>query len=530
MAKLIKMEKIKMVKTNIQRKKNIKTPQFTKQVSKKPQFKQEENEITKLDTYELKAERIKMTVNIYRQEDEPVPIYKLSLLDVSKNTKLIIEKIRELIISQVTFNLLGKEKTEGSDSIKKQFKEKIMQLMAEYFPDLDKENLGTLTDYVSITSLGIGEIEFLLKDVNLEEIVVNSSKEPIWVYHKKHGWLKTSITLASENLIRHFSTMIGRDVNKDITLLKPLLDAHLKTGDRVNATLMPITTFGNTITIRKFAAVPWTITDFIKINTIPSEAAALIWLALQYELSVIIVGGTGSGKTSALNVISNFFPPNHRIISIEDTRELQLPKTLHWVAMETRLPNPEGKGGISMLDCVVNTLRMRPDRIIVGEIRREQEAQVLFEAMHTGHSVYGTFHANTAEEAVIRLTNPPINLPKIHLSSLGLFVVQNRNRRTGKRRTFQIAEILPTGDPNVLMQLNIAKDKMEKKNDSKVIFKTISMMAGLSLQEIQKDLVEKKMILEWIVKKGIKDLHEIGMIMTGYYVNKEKLLNKIKGD
>ena len=477
-----------------------------------------------IDQYDIQVEHLPVMVQISRESGQPVPLYRMTFLDVSADTRMVIEKIRELLISQVIFNIAG----ELSMDIADQFREKITALMKEYLTDLDEGTIQQLTDYVSITSLGIGEIEFLLKDASLEEVVVNSAKDPVWVYHKKHAWLKTNISLGSENVIRHFSTKIGRDVNKDITLLKPLLDAHLKSGDRVNATLSPITTFGNTITIRKFATVPWTITDFIQNNTISADAAALVWLAMQYELSVLIIGGTGSGKTSALNVLANFFPPNQRIISIEDTRELQLPPTLHWVAMETRLPNPEGKGEVTMLDCVVNTLRMRPDRILVGEIRREREAQVLFEAMHTGHSVYGTFHANSAEEAVVRLTNPPINLPKILLSSLGLYVVQNRNRRTGKRRTFQVAEILPNGDPNILLQLDVAKDQLRKVGDSKIMYKTLQLLSGLTPQDIEKDLVEKKKILQWLVGQKITDLHKIGEVMSEYYQDKKALLAKVR--
>jgi len=482
-----------------------------------------------LDRYTLNIPNNPINVRIYRKEGDPVPTYELSLLDISRPTQIIIDKIREMIISEVSFNLLGKEKKEGESIIKKQFKKKIMQLMKEYFPDVKPETLNKVTTHIVTTSLGLGEIEFLLKDPNLEEIVVNNAHDPVWVYHKQYAWVKTNIILKDENLIRHYSTMIGRNVNKDFTILKPLLDAHLLTGDRVNATLSPITTFGNTITIRKFAAIPWTITDFIKNKTISEEVAALIWLAMEYEMSVIVIGGTGSGKTSALNVISNFLQPNQRVISIEDTRELQLPKTLHWVPMETRLPNPEGKGEVSMLDLVINSLRMRPDRIIVGEIRRQKEAEVLFEAMHTGHSVYGTFHANNAEEAVVRLTNPPINLPKVLLSSIGLFLVQSRNRRTGKRRTFQVAELLPNGDPNILMQLNVAKDIIEKVNPSKTFFKTLSMLSGLTQDHINQDLKEKQSIISWLVKKNIRDIHEIGMIMTGYYIDKQKLLKRVKG-
>jgi len=349
---------------------------------------------------------------------------------------------------------------------------------------------------------------------------VNDSKEPVWVYHRKFGWLKTNILIQSESMIRHYSTTIGREVGKEITLLKPLMDAHLKSGDRVNATLSPISSKGNTITIRKFPEKPWSITDLINENTMNYEVAAFVWLAIQHELSMIIAGGTGSGKTSALNAISNFFPANQRIISIEDTRELTLPNTLHWVPMETRLANPEGKGEITMLDLVINSLRMRPDRIIMGEVRRRTEAEVLFEAMHTGHSVYATLHANNAEETITRLTTPPIDMPKAVLSSLALILVQSRNRSTGRRRTLQLAEVTNTGDTRVLMQFDAVKDKLTKVAEAKRTLEILSLYTGMTAAEMKTDLDEKVAVLKWLVTENITDVHEIGLIMSKYYAGK----------
>jgi len=387
-----------------------------------------------LGSYKLKLEGVIVDVSIYSEEGEPVPIYNISILNISSTTQKILDKLREEFVSSISTGLLENIETTG---IKDQFKQEIRGLIKKYFPGIDTETSELLVSHVIQQNVGLGNIEILLKDKNLEEIVVNNSKEPVWVYHRSFGWLKTNIFIQSESRIRHYSTTIGREVGKEITLLNPLMDAHLDTGDRVNATLAPISNKGNTITIRKFAEKPWSITDFINTKTMNYEVASLVWLAIQNELSMIIAGGTGSGKTSALNAIANFFPANQRIISIEDTRELTLPNTLHWVPMETRLANPEGKGMITMLDLVINSLRMRPDRIIMGEVRKKAEAEVLFEAMHTGHSVYATIHANNAEETITRLTNPPIDVPKAVLSSLSLILVQSRNRRTGKRRKLQ---------------------------------------------------------------------------------------------
>ena len=470
-----------------------------------------------IDAYELNVNDIVVDVTVISIEEEPVPLYRISITNISDTTKIILEKIRDEFVSEETKTLI---EDESVYDIQEQFKDKILKLLAKYFPDADKKTMDMLINYILQQNIGLGNLDILLKDTNLEEIVINNATEPVWVYHRRYGWLKTNVLIPSESRIRHYSTIIGRDVGKEITLLNPLMDAHLKTGDRVNATLTPISSKGNTITIRKFAVKPWTVTDFLKERVISYEGAALIWMAVQNELSIIITGGTASGKTSMLNVISNFFPPNQRIISMEDTREIMLPKILHWVPLETRLPNPEGKGGIEMLDLIVNSLRMRPDRIIVGEIRRKREAEVLFEAMHTGHSVYGTLHANNVRETINRLTNPPIDLPKQLLSALSLIVVQHINRRTGKRRTLQIAEVLPNGDARTLMQLNPLRDSLEIINEPLAIIETLNLYTGLSKQEIYADMQSKIEVLKWMVIRNIADVNKIGLILSKYYHNK----------
>lgn len=475
-----------------------------------------------LDTYQLAVNKIVVDIRVEHPPEEPVPFYLISIANISETTKLILEKIRQEFISKLDTRALEQaessaESTNTLDILRSQFEKEIRMLIKKYFPHIPKDSEDMLVNYLLEENLGLGKIEILLKDPNLEEIVINSHTEPVWVYHRKHAWLKTNVKILTEARIRHYSMTIGREVGKEITNLSPLMDAHLTTGDRVNATLLPISSRGNTITIRKFAEDPWTITKFIKAGTISLSAAALIWIAIQNELSVLIAGGTGSGKTSMLNVIANFFPPNQRIISIEDTRELQLPNTLHWVPMETRMANPEGKGEVAMLDLLVNSLRMRPDRILVGEIRRQKEAQVLLEAIHTGHSVYATIHANDASEVVTRLTNPPINIPKPMIASLALIVVQNRNRRNGKRRTLQVAEVLPTGDPNVLLQHDVYNDRLVKVGESEAVIEKIRLYTGMTNEQISKELDEKTKVLKYMILHNMENVDEIGQFFSKYY-------------
>ena len=486
-------------------------------------------EITKpLATYNFISDNIPITINIYKEKGEFVPIYDVSISSISKTTEIILEKIREELTAQVSLGMVDILATKDTGIIEQRFMEAITTLVSKHFPDADERTANFLKSYLIQRSLGLGSIEILMDDINLEEIAINDAEEPVWVYHRKFGWLKTNIMLSSEDQIRHYATMIGRRVGRQLTILEPLMDAHLREGDRVNATLEPISVRGNTITLRKFAAKPWTITDFIKDGTISTEAAALIWLGVQYELSTLISGGTATGKTSMLNVIANFFPPNQRIISIEDTREIQLPKFLHWIPMVTRLPNPEGKGEVSMLDLLVNSLRMRPDRIIVGEIRRKREAEVLFEAIHTGHSVYATVHANDTRETITRLTNPPIDIPKTMLPAISMIVVQYRNRRTGLRKTFQIAEILPDSEPNVLIQLDIRKGVLKKVANSKALLSTIELFTGFSRSELNRSLKEKEAILKWLVKNNINTVDTVGRVMAEYYTNKDNLMDYVK--
>src|SRR3989344_3754246 len=274
-----------------------------------------------VDSYALNVDDIVIDVVILNIETEPTPIYNISVTNISETTKLILEKIRDEFVMEET-KVVSDES--GMSNIQEDFKSKILKLLLKYFPNADTKTMDMLINYILQQNIGLGNIDLLLKDINLEEIVVNNAKDPIWVYHRRHGWLKTNVLLPNEARIRHYSTIIGRDVGKEITLLNPLMDAHLKTGDRVNATLSPISSKGNTLTIRKFAAKPWTISDFIREKTISYEGAAFLWTAVQNELSILVAGGTASGKTSMLNAIGNFFPSNQRIISIEDTRELML--------------------------------------------------------------------------------------------------------------------------------------------------------------------------------------------------------------
>src|SRR3989338_634416 len=389
-----------------------------------------------LDNYTFDNEGIKVNVRIIYYKGDFVPTYEVSVRGLSEGTRLVLNNLRTELITTVKLDVTDIMDQRKQQEVRSKFEAKALQLLSKNFPSLSEADKRVLAAYIIQNSLGLGLLEIPLHDDALEEIVINSSESPVWVYHKKYSWCKTNINMDSEDATYDYAAMIGRKIGKQINMLNPFMDAHLTSGDRVNATLYPVSSFGNTLTIRKFSKNPWTLPYLIELNCISPQVAGLIWLCMQNELSLLVSGGTGSGKTSFLNAISCLIPANQRIISIEDTREITLPSFLQWVPMVTRESNAEGKGEVSMLDLLVNSLRQRPDRIIVGEVRKRREAEVLFEAMHTGHSVYATLHADNAAETISRLTTPPISIPREMLDSLAGIVVQFRHRRLNIRRTF----------------------------------------------------------------------------------------------
>jgi flagellar protein FlaI len=490
-----------------------------------------------IETYEIESDGVKLEVSVIQTPDDFVLHYYLNFPEYGEGTKALLANLKRAIISEASFKTDKLLDPKFVVSLKERFRAQAEATLRKENTKLDETTKQVLVADLIHEMLGLGKIEFLLSDGNLEEIVVNSAKDPAWVYSKKYGWLKTNVQIATEDEIQNYASIIARRVGKQVTVLNPLLDAHLITGDRANATLFPISSAGNTITIRRFRRDPWTVTDFIKTGTVNAEIMALMWLAMQYELNIIISGGTASGKTSLMNVLVPFIQPNQRIITIEDTRELSLPGFLHWVPMTTREPNPEGKGGVSMLDLLVNSLRMRPDRIIVGETRRQVEAEVMFEGMHTGHSVYTTFHANTAEETIRRMTNPPISIPMTMMDAVHLNIVQFRNRRLGVRRVLQIAEFLPEkrGNEdflraNTLYRWRPSTDTIEKNAESIRLNDELGLHTGLSPQEISQDLKKKQGILNWMVKHNVHEIDRVGRIMAEYYMHEDEILEAVQGD
>lgn len=494
-----------------------------------PDVQRPERAVIEYTAYDLDAHGLKVKVKILDTGDF-TPHYEITTPGIGDATKVLLISLRHELLSMVPIDPSKIEDKEYVDSLTKRYEETSAIVVDRYLPGSSEETKKVLIAYIINFMLGMGDLEAPLADENLEEVAVNTSKEPVWVYHKKFGWCKTNIILPDEALIYDNAEAIGRRIGRQISNLAPLMDAELPDGSRVNATLYPISQKGNTITIRKFGKNPWTMPAMIANGTVSLEIAALIWLCVENEVSLLISGGTASGKTSFLNAMSMFMPANRRILSVEETRELTLPTFLHWIPMLTRQSNPEGKGEVTLYNLMINALRQRPDIMLVGEVRTKPDAETLFEAIHTGHAVYGTVHADNAQDTIIRMTNPPIEVPKIMMNAFGGVVTLFRHRRLGIRRVLEFGEMTRTGDININYRWDMRNDTFTHIAELARLNELITLYGGFDREELLASLEEKQKILNWMVKNKVMDVDAAGYVVANYYKDKKKMVKIAEAD
>ncbi|MDI6707612.1 MAG: ATPase, T2SS/T4P/T4SS family [Candidatus Thermoplasmatota archaeon] len=371
-------------------------------------------------------------------------------------------------------------------------------------------------------------LEPLVNDDKLEEIVYNGVGKCVKVYHRKYGVCNTNIFI-SEYDIRRVLERVAGFVGKKITAEMPLFDGRLPDGSRVNATIPPASPDGPTLTIRKFLKDPLTIVDLINNGTVSSTLAAYLWTwveGLRHRPSnIILAGGSSSGKTTTLNVLAMFIPIEERLVTIEDAAELQLEHE-HWIRLET-VPPSAGVSEITMDALLKNTLRMRPDRIVIGEIRGE-EARTLFTAMNTGHEgVIGTVHANTAAETIVRLVTPPMNVEPMMLTALDLIIMHQRMtlREYGTvRRITEISEVagLEKDRPrlNTIFRWDPTSTTLKETGVPSKLREKIATTASVTLSKFDDIVKERKEILEGLVVKGYRDVKTVSKVIQNYYRTK----------
>jgi flagellar protein FlaI len=385
--------------------------------------------------------------------------------------------------------------------------------------------------------LGDGLIDAIMHDKYIEDISCDGLDNPIFIFHSGYESIKTNRIYTDAVELDSFVTKLAQRAGKYISIADPILDATMSDGSRIQMTLgKEVTAHGSTFTIRKFKDEPITPTDLIGWGTFSPLSVAYLWLAVEAGKSAIFAGGTASGKTTALNAISLFIPPQAKIVSLEDTRELKLPHS-NWIPSVTRDSfDTEGKGAIDMYELLRAALRQRPEYMCVGEVRGA-EAQTLFQAMSTGHVTYATMHADSVASVVHRLENPPLDVPRNMLNALDIVCIQVQARIGGQRirRNKQIIEILDI-DPrtnelitNEVFSWHQATDEIRYSGKSYVL-ESIIEAKGWSEARMREELKRRQEILEWMRVKNIRHYQDVAKMLISYFRDADTVIGAVRED
>ena len=423
-------------------------------------------------------------------------------------------------------------------------KQAVDDILDSYRLKSRKSNRAKIHYYIERDLIGYGKIDTMMRDPNIEDVSCDGPGVEIFVYHRRFESLRTNVMWEDELELEQYIIRMAQRCGKHISIAEPLLDATLMDGSRIVMTLgREVSTKGSTFTIRRFRDEPFTPVDLLEFKTFSSMQIAFFWLAMQYGMSMLFVGGTASGKTTSLNACSLFLPWQHKIVSIEETRELNLPHP-NWIPGCTRqgfggegsATGGKAAGEVDMYDLLRAALRERPEYIIVGEIRGA-EAYVLFQAMATGHTTYSTFHADSIQSLVHRLENKPIEIPRVLIPALDGISIQIQTRVGGKRvrRNKGIIEIIGI-DPHSHELLTNEAFRWDNTVDEFVftgksyIFEKIMMKANLNRVEIMDETKRRQLVIEWCLKKGIRDYKDFARVVAEYYVHPEDVMRQVYED
>ena len=391
--------------------------------------------------------------------------------------------------------------------------------------------------YLKRDFIGFGVIDVMMVDPNVEDCSCDGVNIPLYIYHRKYGSIRSNVKFTDEVELDQFVVWMAQKSGKHISVADPLLDATMPDGSRLNSTLSKhVTKRGSSFTIRRFKENPFTPVDLLRFRTMSTEMMAYQWIATEYGSSMLVCGGTASGKTTTLNAVLLFIPPQMKIVSIEDTRELNLPHE-NWIPSLTREGfggRNSGSGSIDMFDLLTASLRQRPQYLMVGEVRGK-EAYVVFQAMATGKTAYSTFHAEDVQSMVHRMENDPINLPRALMTALDIVLLQAQVKVGTKmtRRVKSLTEIVgmdpETGEliTNSVYSWNPADDTFNYSGHS-YIYEKVRTIRNWSPREMEREIKRRIDILEYMKKTKVDNYRQVAKIVSAYYRDPDAVIRQVR--
>ncbi|MDX1596854.1 MAG: type II/IV secretion system ATPase subunit [Nitrosopumilaceae archaeon] len=378
---------------------------------------------------------------------------------------------------------------------------------------------------------GYGKIDSLMHDQNIEDISCSGPKLPLYVWHRNYDSISTNIQFESHQKLNSFITKIVFKAGKHVSTAHPISDLALEGNHRISVLYQKeITPKGTSFTIRKFREDPFTVIDLIGFGTIDLETAAYLWMLIENKMSVMIIGSTGSGKTTVLNAIAGLVSENDKIFSVEDVSEINIPHD-NWFSLISRSGyGPSGEGEIGLFELIKSGVRHRPDYIIVGEIRGS-EAYVMFQAMATGHGGLCTMHADSLDSAYKRLQQQPMNIPPAYLSLMNSAIVIRRVKdkftKQSIRRVISVEEITGESKPNSVIKWEPKSDYFSSNFEESKNLKKISEQTGIDFETILEEHQRRIQILKWLNANNIREHKQVSEMIRKYYNDPDAVLKKI---
>lgn len=460
--------------------------------------------------------------------------YEIIEPTLQKNEERQLEDLKNLLMEEVDVNLKEIETKERAENY---LKEKTKDIIKKYRMKIAPEAIDKLIYYVVRDFTGYGKIDALMKDHLIEDISADGVNIPIYVWHRMYESIPTNIIFREESELDSFIIRMAYLSEKNISIASPILDASLPDGSRIQLTYgNEVTRRGSTFTIRRFRVDPLTISDLIAFKTISSDMAAYLWYVIENRASVLVAGGVASGKTTMLNCLSMFIKPEMKVVSVEDTQELNLPHE-NWIPSVVRLGfghEDKRSGSITLFDLLKAAVRQRPDYIIVGEVRGE-EAYTLFQAMATGHLGMCTLHAESVEAVINRLESEPMNIPKPLVAMTNVIMVMSRTEIQGKpaRRVNTATEIvdLDTERSSILTQeiftWNPKSDDFSSSGKSALLERQMKKL-GVSEEDVRRELTRRQTVLDWMAREGIRRHSDVANVIREYYASSDRVFQKAR--